>query len=281
MPENHRPPEVANMRVVLDGNVGGLLQYDYTTYYVYVHQDGVSASTLGTAAKALTSLEGAGFDIDKGETLTSSDLWFALYGFRLSDTHKGVHVKMVDGFARFQGFLYKEDKTNRDTFLFTLPSEYRPSNTVFVPASYGLTEAKGMGQIGIYSSGAVHAYGDILSANYGVSFEGVAYSKTLQNVVDVPLSNGWTNYSARSVKMGKYGDVVRFQGAIANGTSSTLGTLDTGWRPPKTVRLVATANGGVPAKITITSAGVMTVSSVAGLSAVTPMLSLDGVSFAL
>jgi hypothetical protein len=75
--------------------------------------------------------------------------------------------------------------------------------------------------------------------------------------------------------------MVRFQGAIAGGTSATIATLRASYPPAQTVRLAATANGGLPAKITITTNGVMTVSSAGGVTYVSPMLSLDGVSFAL
>lgn len=278
LPVDYRPDEAVNLRVVMNGNSAGSLQYNYLTGYVHILQDG--ADGVGADAKTLTSLEGASFDQVEGNVLTNNEEWDPLYGFRLFDQDRGAYVKTVDNFVRFQGFLFKLDLENYDGYLFTLPSAYRPSNTVFVTANFGLPAAA-TGQLTIYSSGDVYTNGDLAAANEGVSFEGVSYSKTLAGNIALPLAPGWGAYSARSVKVGKYGDVVRFQGAIAGGTSATIATLPTGYRPAQTVRLAATANGGLPAKITIATNGVMTVSSPGGVANVSPMLSLDGVSFAL
>ena len=119
-----------------------------------------------------------------------------------------------------------------------------------------------------------------IAANKGTSFEGVWFSRTLKNTVALPLSNGWQAYSAREVKVSKPGDVVRLQGAIKGGTSATLGTLPAGYRPAKTVKLVAAAYGAVPATIVINTSGVMTVEGQP--DSITKLyLSLDGVSFGL
>jgi len=99
----------------------------------------------------------------------------------------------------------------------------------------------------------------------------------------LPLSNGWHAYSARPVKVGRYGDVVRFQGAISGGTSNAIGSLpvaNPSYAPPKTVRLTAVANGPVPVVILINPNGSITYAG-APENVVSLYLSLDGLSYGL
>lgn len=74
--------------------------------------------------------------------------------------------------------------------------------------------------------------------------------------------------------------MIRFQGAISGGTSTTIGTLPSALRPTKTV-VVPTYSYGTTARLTITSSGVITVDNPGGLSISTLFLSLDGVSFGI
>jgi len=71
------------------------------------------------------------------------------------------------------------------------------------------------------------------------------------------------------------------QGAISGGTSTTIGTLPVGMRPPKTIQLPTIAYGPTTGNITITSGGVMTISNPGGLSNATLFTSLEGVSFGI
>jgi hypothetical protein len=184
----------------------------------------------------------------------------------------------VEGFVRFQGLLANSVANDYDGFLFNLDTDFRPSNTVYVPADLG---GASFGQLTIYPSGDVYVNGNATAAKNGTSLEGVWFSKTLSGNVALSLDNNWSAYSARSVKVGKYGGVVRFQGAISGGTSTTVGTLtDSNMWPPKTVYLVAAAYGPTPARIIVTTSGVVQVDT-PGLTTASLFLSLDGVSFAL
>jgi hypothetical protein len=272
------PNSVRNMRVVLSGGAGGTLFIELDGK-ARVIQDGVAP--IGSAAKTLTSLDGVAYDLSEGTGLAEAGDWEFLYGFRQPP---GAHVKMVDGFVRFQGLLAKPDcgSADYDGFLFTLPTTYRPSNSVWVATQLGAGSGSGQswGRLTISPNGNVFVDGNPPAANCGTSFEGVSYSKTLSGNIPLSLINGWSAYSARSVKVGKYGGVVRFQGAVSGGTSTTLATLPTDMRPPRTVYLVAGAYGPVPARIVISTSGNVSVDS-PSLSVASLFLSLDGVSFGL
>ena len=272
------PNSVRNMRLVLSGGAGGTLFIELDGK-ARVIQDGVPP--IGQAAKSRTSLDGVSYDLSEGNALAEAGEWEFLYGFRQPP---GAHVKTVDGFVRFQGLLAKPDCANADFdgFLFTLPTTYRPSNTVWVATQLGAGTGSGQswGRLTISPNGNVFVDGNPPAANCGTSFEGVFYSKTLSGNIALPLANGWAPYSARSVKVGKYGGVVRFQGAVSGGTSTTLATLPTDMRPPNTVYLVAGAYGPVPARIVVSTSGSVRVDH-PSLSVASLFLSLDGVSFGL
>ncbi|WP_437279096.1 hypothetical protein WME90_00645 [Sorangium sp. So ce375] len=269
-----------NLRIVLSGGVGGTLHFDLSGA-AHIVQDGASPPGLGNAAKTLTSLDGASFDQSFGvdDPLAPEGNWTYLYGHRLGGPVLfGAYVKNVGGFVRFQGLLANSAANDYDGFLFNLGTDFRPSNTVYVPADLG---GASFGQLTIYPSGDVYVNGNATAAKNGTSLEGVWFSKTLSGNVALSLDNGWGAYSARSVKVGKYGGVVRFQGAISGGTSTTVGTLtDSNMWPPKTVYLVAAAYGPTPARIIVTTSGVVQVDT-PSLTTASLFLSLDGVSFAL
>jgi hypothetical protein len=282
-------------------DVNGLLELDPfdgvppgSVKAVHVHEDGVGLGQVGNAAKNFTSLEGLAFDKSPGTPLVYDHfVWHSQYSLRQAESgcslyDCGVYARMTsDGFVRFQGFLYKVDQNNFDGYLFTLPSSpvnYRPGQIVQVPCNLGDPETgtppnTSFGALIIYPSGDVFVDGNIIAANVGTSFENVWFSKTNAGNVNLALSNGWTTYSPRTVKVGKYGDVVRFQGAIKNGTSGTIAQLPAGYAPARTVRLVAVASGPVPATIVVTTGGAVSVEG-PPLSVSAMFLSLDGVSYA-
>jgi hypothetical protein len=141
---------------------------------------------------------------------------------------------------------------------------------------------KSWGALTFYPDGSVYVNGNPPAANAGVSFENVWFSKTNTGNQAMTLSNGWQAYnSVRVPKVGMYGGVVRFQGAIKAGTSATIGSLpQASYKPLRQVRLTAVANGPVPATIVIETTGAVRLEGVP-LNVASLYLSLDGVSYAL
>ena len=193
-------------------------------------------------------------------------------------------MKKVDGFVRFQGFLRKTDPGDLNNFLFTITDpDLIPGNLVQVYANIGgFAVARQWSVLAIYPSGQVWIDGNMPTTwPGGVSLEGVSFSRTLTGNQLLPMSNGWTHHSARQARVGKYGDVVRFQGAVKNGTSTTIGTLPTGMRPTKTVVMPTIVNGPASGMITVNTNGIMVITCPGGVSNAAIFTSLDGVSFGL
>ena len=272
------------MKVVLSGGEGGTLWHDYLVGgpgTMKISQDGMQYEAVGQAAMTLTVLDGASFDATIGTPIATD--WVGHYGFRIGmdPFDSRAWAKIVDGFVRFQGLIVPPDPGYANNYMFTLTdSAMIPGNMVLVYANIGL-DINSWSWITIYPSGQVWVDGNNPDAwTKGVSLEGVSFSKTLTGNQLLPMSNGWTHYSARQARVGKYGDVVRFQGAVKNGTTTTIGTLPLSMRPTKTVKLptIVYATTGT---ITITSTGVMTITNPGGLDNATLFTSLDGVSFGL
>lgn len=269
------------VKIVLSGGAGGSLTYDPFSHTVSIGQDGLPPSAIGSAAQTLTSLDGASFDVNVGSAVSAPG-WDGYYTWRPNDGNFQGYVKNVDGFVRFQGLLHKTTDGDFNNFIFTIPSQFRPGNTIWVYANIGHpSNPNGWSLVTIYPSGDVWVDGTA-GATWpsGVHLDGVSYSRTLTGTVALPLSNGWVPYSARQVRVGNFGGVVRLQGAISGGTSTTIGTLPSTLRPTKTVRLPTIASG-TTARITIDPSGAMTVDNPGGLSVSTLFLSLDGVSFGI
>lgn len=267
------------VKIVLSGGAGGTLVYDYLAGVVRINQDGLG-DAVGAEAKTLTSLDGVSYDAAVVTPLDSPG-WHGDYGFRITNDPQAVFAKKTtDGFIRLQGFIVPTDP-NPSNYMFTLPTDMRPGSTVWEYANIGFS-SNAWSQVAIYSTGEVWVDGnDFYTWTAGVSLEGVSFSRTFVGNQALPMSNGWTSYSTRPARVGTYGGVVRFQGAIAGGTSTTIGTLPVGMRPPKTVQLPTIAYGPTTGNITITSGGVMTISNPGGLSNATLFTSLEGVSFGI
>lgn len=263
---------------------------------VHISEDGYAGSdTVGPRARAMSSLEGAAFDQVAGQLLPVVSGWEESYGTRVppgDDEHPPALIKQVgapsSSFVRFQGGITWAAE-GYGGFIATIPTtgslgfDARPSNTVFVPTHLGgLGSTGSWGLLTIHPSGDIYVNGNANASNDVTSFEGVFYSKNLNNQT-LSLGQGWSAYSARSVRVGKYGDVVRFQGAIkgASNATTTIATLPSDFWPTRKVYVVAgvTYNTSpLPARLVIQTDGKVQVDD-PGLTYAKQMLTLDGVSF--
>lgn len=256
-------------------------------YCMHVLEDGASPQP-GPNAKKLTSLEGVSYDKSYADSihLDYAPYWGSAYPMRGSDSTinpggAGIFVKLVNGFARFQGVLAGfQDAPN---LLFTLPPNKGliPAKPVYVPVTLSPSQPL-QGRIVIQTNGDVQVEGIMANAWSGVSLDGASYSMSSPpEAKPLSLSSGWVAYSTRAVRYRLDNNVVRLEGAVKNGTTMTIGTLPAGYRPAKKVFVVANAiQFAQPAQLSIDTAGVIQIEMPA-LVAAAPGLSLDGVSFAL
>lgn len=294
LPAAFRGVDRIMVRAAMGTSAGGTLEYEpdsaqgasATANAIKISQDGVSTQP-GPEARSFTSLDGVSFDqyaYDSEPILLASG-WTNEYGFRLAGSGSSdglyTYVKLVNGFVRFQGYL--TGIPNAGNFLFTLPPAFRPGQVVYLPVTLCPGVDGNYGRLVVYPSGSVYvgAEQDFDAARCGTSLEGTSYalSPTPQSL---SLTNGWTAYSPRAVKVRSTGGVVRFEGAIDGGTNATIATLPLSMRPPATVRVVAEAHPDVAreARLVIEPSGTVRVAG-APLSTTSLLTSLDSVSFGL
>jgi hypothetical protein len=242
-----------------------------------VRQD--ETNSVGSAAKAFTSLDGVTFDrtTDDATPLTHAGDWEPAYAHRQM-TVTGVHVKKTDGFVRFQGGLQGR-LTTTGSYLLTLPTGFRPGQTVWIPVALCKDAEVAYGRLSIESNGKVRVQGDMNAARCLVSFEGVSFSLTTGGT-NLALLNGWVSYSPRAVKVRLEDGVVRFEGAIQNGTSTTVARLPTSMRPVRTVFLQSDSWGATKGRVYVNSDGYLIV-QYPDLDVSSDFTSLDGLSYSL
>lgn len=246
-----------------------------------------AATQPGANARALTSLEGVSFDKSVSSSSLLAQPSTSTYPHRGSDgtAHPegfGLYgKKLANNFVRFQGVTHDDDLL---PVLFTVPSNMRPGNPVYVPVNLCpqnsvLSQA---GRVQIKTNGQVVLEGPAVAANCGVSLDGSSYSlASSAGASAISLSNNWVAHSNRAVRVRDSGGVVRLEGAVKFGTSTTIGTLPVGKRPAKTIYVVSNAVfSALRSVLSIDSSGVIKVISPV-LSGAQPGLSLDGVSFGI
>jgi hypothetical protein len=261
-------------------------------YCMSVSEDGASSQP-GPNAKALTSLEGVSFDktIQTSTYLTPLGAWTGNYPMRGSDfgstgsnnpNHQGAFVKLVNGFVRLEGNLVSQGEESLALFNLPANSGMIPGHTVYLPVSFSPLSGGVAGQLVVQTSGEVDIEGAISVAASDVSLDGASFSMASATGSQlISLASGWVPFSARAVRVRNDNGVIRLEGAIKSGPSTTLGTLPSGMRPAKTIFVVATAQQfSTPSVLSIDSSGIIKAVSPA-LVVAQSGISFDGVSFGL
>ena len=266
-----------------------------SSYCLLVNQHGENPGP-GPDAREFTSLEGvtytkSAFGVPQNASPLELADWHFIYPNRGSDAAlpagEGIYVKLVDGFVRFQGTLQSDFGTPGDPInplLFTLPTGQGliPDHPVYLPVSLSPLNIQQAGRIVVEPNGDVIVEGPLESSREGVALDGTAYSMSSPaSALPLALANGWSASTSRAVRARIANGVVRLEGAVRNGTSSSIGTLPSGMQPAVPIYLVANAlQFAQPATLLIDTNGSIEVVS-PPLVVAQPGLSLDGVSFAL
>jgi hypothetical protein len=272
------------LRLTTKDNVGATLSFLLNnvagTYETHLRQDGLSGP--GTAARTFTSLDGVTVDTfatDATEVDYGSHGWSGVYSFRSQGAAPAASAKIVNGFVRFQGHLSGGDES---WYLFTLPPEMRPQDFVMVPISLGFSQSTySYGRLVIAGNGNVWAQNqgwDWSKATAGVSLEGAAFALADSGTSAIALKNGTLSNSNRTIRARNDNGIIRLQGTVRAGSSTTVATLPLGMAPTKTVFVVADMCDAVKGRVVINTAGDITVDSFL-LSSAQCGLSFDGVSF--
>ena len=171
--------------------------------------------------------------------------------------------------------------TGTNTTALTLPTALRPPADVWLPVD-GFNAAKV--RLYVASTGVVNVYPQnaATDSTQFTSLEGVSFPLSSKGYTALTLQNGWTQYSGtRTPAVANVGGIIRFQGAISAGTSTSLFTLPAGMAPPTTTYVTVDLLYAAKGRLVIQSTGVVTVEAQNAFSDAQGFTSLEGAWFAL
>lgn len=164
---------------------------------------------------------------------------------------------------------------------FTVPVAYRPTSTVYVRVALCNGRA---GRLVIDPAGTatVQTAGAFADATCLTSLEDVSYATDTVGFTPLALQNGWVNGFFGTFPVGVSNDdgIVRFQGAVTSGTTSTLFTLPANFRPNQDMYLPVNLCNATPGRLYIQPTGAVSVQATdLDFTKAQCFTSLEGVSF--
>ncbi|HEX7839380.1 MAG TPA: trypsin-like serine protease [Kofleriaceae bacterium] len=227
-----------------------------------------------TNAQCFTSLDGASFAITDFAPLTLLNGW--------TDTPFGTHsagFSVVHGIVHFRGAI---STGGTNPVAFTMPVGFRPATNVYVPVD--LCGAK-KGRLLIQPSGvvSVQAASAFSDAQCFTSLEEASFALSASGFTALGLQNAWTNapFATRNAAVINDAGTIRFEGAIASGTTGLAFTLPVGFRPATSVYVPVDLCGAANGRLIIDPSGTVTVQAQTAFSDAQCFTSLEGASFAL
>lgn len=235
----------------------------------------VRASAAWSDAQCQTSLEGVTYAVGTAgyTALTLQNGW---KGAPSSTAVPGI--RDIGGIVHLRGAI--ASGTNNAPF--TIPTEYRPPNTVSAPVT--LCNGK-VGRLTITTAGAatIQAEGALSDAQCMTSLEGVTYARGIAGFTSVFTQNGWTRAGngAAPPEIAIVDEVVHLRGAISTtGTAMTALFLGGAYTPPAPVYIPVTLCSGKKGRLEILPSGDVTVFG-QGALADAQCVSLEGASYVL
>ena len=255
------------------GDSGGpLLCNSRITSVVHNHTDGVWPQHV---AENYTTIDPVWILSHTFTDLTLQNGWTnTVFGTR------NAAVAYVAGSVHFRGAI-----ANGTTGVaFTLPAGFRPAANVYVQVD--LCNAT-KGRLFIPPSGVVSVVAEnseFFNAQCFTSLEGVSFALSTTGYTPLVLQNGWTSapFATRNPAVTSASGIVRFEGAIASGTTGVAFTLPAAFRPATNVYLPVDLCFGTKGRLFIPPTGVVSIVAENGtFSNAQCFTSLDGASFAL
>ncbi|MGK4006140.1 S1 family peptidase [Sorangium sp. So ce1036] len=189
----------------------------------------------------------------------------------------------IDNTIHLRGGLRTE---GTNTALFSLFSSEAPPSEVYIPTNLC---GGANGRLHVIPDSPIAAVQVALGPGVGwsaaqcfTSLDGVSFTRNALGTESLSLINGWTNspYGTRPAAALLSGNIVRLQGAIANGSVAQPFTLDPELRPDATVFVPVDLCGAAKGRLMITSGGAVLIQTFGGFSDAQCFTSLEGVSFA-
>jgi hypothetical protein len=233
----------------------------------------VQAEVAFSDAQCFTSLEGASFALSDFTPLVLHNGWInGAFGTR------NPAFALRGGIVHFRGGI----ASGTSGHAFTLPVGFRPATNIFVPVD--LCNAR-KGRLFIQPSGAVFvsAKDAFTDAQCFTSLEGASFALTSAGFAGLILENGWIHapFGTRTAAVINDNGMIRFEGAIGNGTSGQAFTLPAAFRPATTTYVPVDLCSAKKGRLIIDPSGAVTVQAETAFADAQCFTSLEGAAFAL
>lgn len=236
---------------------------------------GVEAEVSFDDATCFTSLEGASFAVAPPGQVSLP----LINGWSTPKGSRAARAALVGGVVHLSGAI---ETLGTDKHPFVIPAGMRPGATIFVPLDL-CGAADGRLRIGTSGVVTVQADDDFADAQCFTSLDGATWVVNPTTQTTLSLENGWVDrpYHTRRARAGLIAGVVRFSGAVANGTDNLLFTLPVGLRPTKIAFVQVDLCGATNGRLVIDPNGSVLVEADGGdLNRAICFTSLEGASFA-
>lgn len=268
LPSGFRPSTTAYVPVNLCNSTKGRLLIQPT--------GDVTVQTLGafSDAQCFTSLEGASFAVSNAgyTSLALQNGWT-----NAPFATRNAAVKNNSGVIQFQGAI----ASGTTGVAFTLPVGFRPSTNAYVPIDLCNSNK---GRLFIQPSGVVTVQAETAfsEAQCFTSLEGASFVLATGGTA-LTLQNSWVNapFATRNATFSNIGGIVRFQGAIASGTTGLAFTLPAAARPATDVYVPVDLCNATKGRILIQPSGAVSVQSQGAFSNAQCFTSLEGAAFGI
>lgn len=227
--------------------------------------------------QCFVSLDGVSFPSASAASGTAFTPFAAINGWTSQPSGTdALGAKNVSGIVHLRGAL---KTTGTNAVAFNLPIVMRPTATVFAPVTL-CGGAKGRLIISPDGNAMVQSEVSWSSAQCLTSIDGVTYPLT--DSTPLTLENDWTRYGDSTMRsqVSLTQNVVRFKGAMKTAKTNTVPfRLPRGLAPPATTYVPVNVCSGKKGRLTISTDGSVSVSSMDGFDAAQCLTSLDGVEY--
>jgi hypothetical protein len=172
--------------------------------------------------------------------------------------------------------------TGTSRVAFTLPLGFRPPTDVYVPINLcggfkGRLYIKPTGVTEVQAEGGAWE-----NAQCFTSLDGASFTQSTLGSTPIALSPGWVAapFSTRPVAVRNVSGIIRLEGAIASGASTSLFTLPAAFRPSTRVYAPVDLCDAAKGRLNILPTGEVTVQAEGDFASAQCFTSLEGVSFA-
>jgi hypothetical protein len=189
-------------------------------------------------------------------------------------------ISLVKGIVHFKGAIWTKASNNNDV-PFVVPAPFRPATLVYVKVDM-CDASNGRVYIAPNGTATVQAEYDASKAKCLTSLDGATYAVSSDGFKTLNLRHGWQPYSGSTgiPAVRAAAGIVRFTGAMSNGSNESPFVMPAALRPSARVYVPIDTSGATNGRLVIYPDGSVTVQTEGDFSNAVGFTSLEGAWYA-